>query len=130
MSPSPYPSPETWIHGGWYTDPTLPVGWSTDWEDWDSLRLWRQIVDGKLKIDKLKDVFDVPGTLERLAHMPSAGGLFFLFTAGGRYYYFTDGYLRVHHMEFASPQEFLQHALQKGEIICQTRTSRFAPGLI
>jgi hypothetical protein len=109
-----YPPPQTWIHGGWYTDPALPPGWSTDWEDWDNLRLWTATIDGKLKIDQFQYVFDVPGTIEPLAYMVSTGGLFFVFTAGGRYYYFTDGHLRVHRMEFASPQEFLQHALQEG----------------
>ncbi|KAJ7495026.1 hypothetical protein FB451DRAFT_1477484 [Mycena latifolia] len=50
------PPPRTWIHGDWYTDPTLPNPWSTDWEDWDSLRLWEQTVNGKPKITKHKTV--------------------------------------------------------------------------
>jgi hypothetical protein len=46
--------------------------------------------------------------------MRSTGDLYFLFPAGGCYYFYTDGYLRVQYMEFASQQEFLQHAMQKG----------------
>jgi hypothetical protein len=89
-------------------------GWSTNWEDWESLFLWTQTIRGKLKIDKLKEVFDLTGTLEPLAYMLYSSGMFFLFTTGGRYYYFSDGYLYVHSMEFESPQEFLQYAMQQG----------------
>ncbi|KAJ7806855.1 hypothetical protein B0H14DRAFT_3483752 [Mycena olivaceomarginata] len=68
------PSPRTWIHRDWYTDPSLPEPWSTDWEDWEGLRLFEQTVDGKLKIEKLfKDVFDVPGTVEPLAYVVAQG---------------------------------------------------------
>ncbi|KAJ7257043.1 hypothetical protein C8J57DRAFT_1721316 [Mycena rebaudengoi] len=110
------PPSQTWIHKDWYTDPTLPIdkGWSTDWEDFESLFLWTHTIRGTLKIDKLKEVFGLTGTLEPLAYMLYSGGLFFLFTMGGRYYYFSDGYLLVHIVEFASPREFLWHALQKG----------------
>ncbi|KAJ6486603.1 hypothetical protein DFH09DRAFT_1457152 [Mycena vulgaris] len=109
-STSPHPS----LYKDWYTDPTLPRPWSTDWDDWDYLlRLFEQTVDGKLKIKKLfKDVFDVPGSVEPVAYMRAACGEVWLFTAGGRYYFWSDGYLAVHRMEFASPKEFLEHALQ------------------
>ncbi|KAJ7808178.1 hypothetical protein B0H14DRAFT_3152189 [Mycena olivaceomarginata] len=68
------------IHGDWYTDPSLPEPWSTDWEDWEGLRLFEQTVDGKLKIEKLfKDVFDVPGTVEPLAYVVATGSELYLF---------------------------------------------------
>jgi hypothetical protein len=35
------------------------------------------------------------------------GGLYFLFT----YYFWSDGRLTIHRMEFASPKEFLDYAL-------------------
>ncbi|KAJ7689056.1 hypothetical protein B0H17DRAFT_1135335 [Mycena rosella] len=108
-----------WIHGGWYTDPTLPEQWSTDWDNWAGLRLFDQTVDGKLKIDKLfKDTFDVPGTVEPLAYDVVEGDEFFLFTAGGRYYYWADGgTLTVHREEFASPKDFMDYLFhENGDI--------------
>jgi hypothetical protein len=108
------PSPRTWIHGDWYTDPSLPEPWSTDWEDWEGLRLFEQTIDGKLKIEKLfKDVFDVPGTVEPLAYVVATGSELYLFKAGGRYYLWSDGRLTVHRMEFASSKDFLDHTLQE-----------------
>ncbi|KAJ6588029.1 hypothetical protein B0H19DRAFT_1247754 [Mycena capillaripes] len=107
------PPPRTWIFGTWYNDPTLPDPWSTDWDDWN-LYLFEETFDGKLKVDKLfKDVFDVPGTVEPLAFVEAVGGDIFLFTAGGRYYFYSDGMLTVHRMDFASPKEFLDHVLRK-----------------
>lgn len=109
------PPPRTWIHGDWYTDPSLPQPWSTNWDAWEILPFWEeQTVDGKLKINKLfKETWEVPRTVKPLAYIDNTGGLYFLFTAGGRYYFWSDGRLTVHRMEFASPQEFLDHALQK-----------------
>ncbi|KAJ7369140.1 hypothetical protein DFH08DRAFT_39440 [Mycena albidolilacea] len=108
--------PSTCIHGHWYTDPSLPGLWSTDWEDWDGLRFFEHTVNGRLRVDKLfKDAFDVPGTVEPLAYFPDPpGDDSFLFTAGGRYYLWAGGRLTVHHKEFASPKEFLDLALQEG----------------
>ncbi|KAJ7889264.1 hypothetical protein B0H13DRAFT_2341606 [Mycena leptocephala] len=68
------------------------------------------------KVEKLfKDVFDVPGTVEPLAYAQCGIGEYFLFAAGGRYYFYSDGKLTVHHMEFTSPKEFLEHLLQKDD---------------
>ncbi|KAF8172763.1 hypothetical protein K438DRAFT_2023640 [Mycena galopus ATCC 62051] len=104
-----------WIPGDWYNDPTIPIPWSTDWEYWDGLRLYAQKVDGVPKIEKLfKEVFNVPGTIEPLAYHSCAGEDFFLFTAGGRYYHWSDGYLTVHSKEFASPKAFLACCLREG----------------
>ncbi|KAJ7306924.1 hypothetical protein DFH08DRAFT_944722 [Mycena albidolilacea] len=115
------PSPRTWIHGDWYTDPSLPEPWSTDWEDWEGLRLFEQTVDGKLKIEKLfKDVFDVPGTVEPLAYVVATGSELYLFKAGGRYNLWSDGRLTVPRMEFASSKDFLDHTLQEDATICRT----------
>ncbi|KAJ7869385.1 hypothetical protein B0H13DRAFT_2350977 [Mycena leptocephala] len=109
-----HPPSRTSIHGDWYIDPTLPQPWSTDWDAWDSLRLFEDTVDGELMIDKLfKDIWEVPGVVKPLAYIVSTGGLCFLFTAGGRYYYWSDGRLTVHRMEFESPKEFLDYALKK-----------------
>ncbi|KAF7344925.1 hypothetical protein MVEN_01654900 [Mycena venus] len=108
------PPPRTWIYGDWYTDPTLSGPWSTDWDDWESLCLFEDTVDGKLRIDKLfKDNWDIPGKVEPVAYILGSGGLCFLFTAGGRYYFWSDGRLTVHRLEFASSKEFLDHALAK-----------------
>ncbi|KAJ6479177.1 hypothetical protein DFH09DRAFT_1108167 [Mycena vulgaris] len=99
------PPPRIHLYKDCYADPTLPRPWSTDWDDWDYLlRLFEQTVDGKLKIEKLfQDVFDVPGSVEPVAYMRAACG---------EYYFWSDGYLAVHRMEFASPKEFLEYALQ------------------
>ncbi|KAJ7625412.1 hypothetical protein B0H17DRAFT_1151143 [Mycena rosella] len=99
---------------GWYTDPTLPEPWSTDWDDWGGLcPLFEDTVDGKFKIEKLfKDTFDVPGTVEPLAYITGTCQEILLFAAGARYYLWSHGNLAVHHMEFASPKEFMDHILQ------------------
>ncbi|KAJ7501549.1 hypothetical protein B0H11DRAFT_1992108, partial [Mycena galericulata] len=103
----------SWIHGDWYTDPSLSERWSTNWERWDGLRYYEETVDGKRKIDKMfKDDFDVPGTIEPVAYATNYGDEFFLFTAAGRYYFWCDGYLYMHRLQFGSPKEFLAHALQ------------------
>ncbi|KAF8145415.1 hypothetical protein K438DRAFT_1872099 [Mycena galopus ATCC 62051] len=98
-------------------DPSLSEPWSTDWEWWDGLSYYEdKTVDGKLKIEQMfKDDFDVPGTVEPVAYMTSYGDEFFLFTAAGRYYFWADGCLTVHRMQFGSPKEFLDHALRKDD---------------
>ncbi|KAJ6521555.1 hypothetical protein DFH09DRAFT_1097702 [Mycena vulgaris] len=111
------PPLRTRIYRGWYADPTLSAPWSTHWEEWESLRLLEQTVDGQLKTDKLiKDVFDLPGTVESVAYLVITGIEIFLFTGGGRYYFWSDGRLAVHHdgLELASPKEFLEYALKEG----------------
>ncbi|KAF8176615.1 hypothetical protein K438DRAFT_1939284 [Mycena galopus ATCC 62051] len=107
-----------WIYGNWYSDPSLSEPWSTDWEWWDGLSYYEdKTVDGKLKIEQMfKDDFDVPGTVEPVAYMTSYGDEFFFFTAAGRYYFWADGCLTVHRMQFGSPKEFLDHALQKDDM--------------
>ncbi|KAJ7734299.1 hypothetical protein B0H14DRAFT_3614279 [Mycena olivaceomarginata] len=107
--------PRTWIYGDWYNDPNIPAPWSTNWERWDGLRLYEEKVGGKPKIDVLfKDVFDVPGKVEPLAYHTTAGDEFFLFAAGGRYYFWEEGYLTVHRNVFGSPKEFLDYVLREG----------------
>ncbi|KAJ7223705.1 hypothetical protein C8J57DRAFT_1482134 [Mycena rebaudengoi] len=105
----------TCIYSDWYTDPMLPRPWSTNWRGWENLELWEEHTDdGTLKVDKLfKEMWNVPGTVMPLAYMTSCGDLYFLFTASERYYYWAEGRLTVHHMEFAGPKEFLDHALLK-----------------
>ncbi|KAJ7330963.1 hypothetical protein DFH08DRAFT_966705 [Mycena albidolilacea] len=111
-SPGAYRS-VAWIHKDWYTDPNLGNGWSTDWEEWLEIeRFFAEHVDGRLKIELLRDTYEgVCGTVEMLAYLEGSSGLYFLFTAGGRYYFWADGVLTVHEKEFAGPREFLEHAL-------------------
>ncbi|KAJ7812285.1 hypothetical protein B0H13DRAFT_509284, partial [Mycena leptocephala] len=125
-----YPPPQTWIHGGWYTDPTLPPGWSTDWEDWDNLRLWTATIDGKLKIDQFQCVFDVPGTIEPLAYMVSTGGLFFVFTAGGAITILPTATSVFIAWSLRPHKNFCSMRCKREAIICQTWTSHFSSGPI
>lgn len=63
-------------------------------------------------IDKLsRDVYDVPGAIEPLAYMVQTSYEFFVFAAGGRYYFFDDGCLFVSEGDFRSHQHFLEEAL-------------------
>ncbi|KAJ7191833.1 hypothetical protein GGX14DRAFT_578568 [Mycena pura] len=90
----PHPPPRLWIHGEWYNDTTLDraSGWTTDWDEWELIEdFFVATVDGEPRIH--------------------AGGLYFLFSAGGRYYFWSDGLLLVHSKDFASPKEFLDYAL-------------------
>ncbi|KAJ7918932.1 hypothetical protein B0H13DRAFT_1868915 [Mycena leptocephala] len=106
----------TRIYAAWYADPTLPAPWSTDWDHWGGLFWLFNEKYHNRKVEKLfKDVFDVPGTVEPLAYAQCGIGEYFLFTAGGRYYFYSDGKLTVHRMEFTSPKEFLEHLLQKDD---------------
>ncbi|KAJ7459318.1 hypothetical protein FB451DRAFT_1405954 [Mycena latifolia] len=111
------PPPRAWIHSSWYTDPTLPESWSTDWEEWVNLDLFEKTINGKLKIEKLfNDAYGVPGTIEPIAYSVETSGEVFLFTAGGRYYFYSEYTgLAVHHMEFASPKDFLAYFLESDE---------------
>ncbi|KAJ7454297.1 hypothetical protein B0H11DRAFT_1926508 [Mycena galericulata] len=132
------PPLRTWIYKDWYTDPTPPTGWSTDWEEFDILDFWDPAhmvdspVDGRrvLKIERLfQDVFDVPGTVEPVAYVYSVCGEIFFFTAGGRYYLYSDGRLVVHRMEFAGPKEFLDYALEgEGEHMSDVDLIQMRPG--
>ncbi|KAJ7708177.1 hypothetical protein B0H17DRAFT_1124950 [Mycena rosella] len=100
----------------WYTDPTLPEPWSTDWLYWPALfTLFGQSVDGKLKVKIIFEyVFGVSGTVKPVMFLRGFNDLFF-FRAGGRYYCFDDGVFTVHRMDFESPKEFLAHVLQVEE---------------
>ncbi|KAJ6471415.1 hypothetical protein C8R45DRAFT_1165109 [Mycena sanguinolenta] len=104
------------IYANWHTSSNLPKYWSTDWSHWELTNFWldRSRVDGKLKIDKFfKETWQVPGTIKPLVYMPSSGGLYFLFVAGGLYYFYADRRLTVYDasMEFASDEDFVQHVV-------------------
>jgi hypothetical protein len=81
------------IHKDWYTDPNIGDGWSTDWEEWPEIeRFFAERVNGRLQIELLCDTHDgVCGTIEMLAYLEGVSGLYFLFTAGGRYQFWADG---------------------------------------
>ncbi|KAJ7711262.1 hypothetical protein B0H16DRAFT_1745291 [Mycena metata] len=106
------PTNLTWIHGTWYTDPSVKWPWSTNWNEWDGLMYYTETYKGKLKVEKMfQDVFNV-GTIEPLAYVEDSHGEVFLFRAQGRYYLWNDYKLTVHRLEFTSPKEFLEHALE------------------
>ncbi|KAJ6459133.1 hypothetical protein C8R47DRAFT_1244466 [Mycena vitilis] len=107
--------PRTEIFGTWYNDPNIPKPWSTDWDDWEGIVryiLSSTYDDNRDKFEKLIEVFELPGKIEPLAFIPNIGGDAFLFASGGRFYMWTHGDLMTHRMTFASPEEFLNHALQ------------------
>ncbi|KAJ7727368.1 hypothetical protein B0H16DRAFT_1697735 [Mycena metata] len=114
-----------YIYGTWYTNPSLQSPWSTNWEDWPGL-VYYVLHDGKPKVEKMfKQIFDV-GTIEPLAYLEGHGASIFFFSAEGRYYLWNDFKLTVHRLNFASPKEFLKHALQNQphqmpDVVVQTR---------
>ncbi|KAJ7620064.1 hypothetical protein FB45DRAFT_929384 [Roridomyces roridus] len=106
------------ISANWFTDPTLDDDsegeWSTDWKDFDIIFFWKNRThDGTIKIDKLlKETWVVLGTIEMLAFMPGGDGLYWLFSAGGEYYFWADYLLKKHSKRFASHQEFVDRVVR------------------
>ncbi|KAJ6454402.1 hypothetical protein C8R45DRAFT_1112021 [Mycena sanguinolenta] len=98
----------------WYMDPSLPGNWSTNWPKWHLIHFWRDRTrDGQLKIHKLfKEIWQLPGTVEPLAYIAGGDGQYFLFTAGGRYYFYADEVLTAHSMDSGSAREFVNYALK------------------
>jgi hypothetical protein len=126
VRPSP---PRTWIHGDWYTDPSLPAPWSTetDWADWDGLRLFEQTIDGEPKIEKLfKDVFAVPGTAEPLAYVAATGSELYVLKSclkpgAATYYLWSDGASPSIAWGLRRPQIFwIIHYCKRTRTICRT----------
>ncbi|KAJ7191650.1 hypothetical protein GGX14DRAFT_600119 [Mycena pura] len=115
---APLPPPRLWIHGEWYTDTTLDraTGWTTDWDYWELLEdFFVATVDGEPRIQSLfKESWGIQDTIHPLAYTYGTCGLHFLFSAGGRYYFWSDGLLLIHPKDFASPIEFLDYALLDG----------------
>ncbi|KAJ6467333.1 hypothetical protein C8R45DRAFT_1171758 [Mycena sanguinolenta] len=103
------------IYAHWHTSSNLPEHWSTDWSHWELTNFWLDRArDGKRKIDKFfKETWRVPGTVRPLAYVHSAPDPYFLFAAGGLYYFYADGRLTVHDasMEFSEAEEFVQHVV-------------------
>ncbi|KAJ7620225.1 hypothetical protein FB45DRAFT_1006839, partial [Roridomyces roridus] len=108
------------VYTNWFTDPSLTgdddgqFPWSTMWKDFELVQFWLdRSADGQLKIDKLlKETWVVPGTIEMLAFLPICGGPYFLFAAGGEYYYWNDHVLLKHSRKFGSHQEFVHYAMK------------------
>ncbi|KAJ6448213.1 hypothetical protein C8R45DRAFT_948121 [Mycena sanguinolenta] len=118
------------IYDRWYSDPTLPPHWSTDWIEWPLIRFWiSRSKEGKLKIDKFfKETWKLPGPIEPLAFSPGApDGEFFLFAAGGRYYYYADRRLTVHRLEFDSMAEFMKYLTEKEAVARSRLPNVFVP---
>ncbi|KAJ6450788.1 hypothetical protein C8R45DRAFT_946609 [Mycena sanguinolenta] len=109
----------TVVSANWYTDPTLPRSWSTDWSKWERTRFWVDSTrEGVLKIDMLfKHNWKLPGVVRPLAYIRGTDGLYFLFAAGGMYYFYADGELRVHEAstEFGSEKEFVDYVVSVGD---------------
>ncbi|KAJ7466056.1 hypothetical protein FB451DRAFT_1369809 [Mycena latifolia] len=99
----------TWreaIYKDWYTSPLVKFPWSCDWDLWCGLR-W--FTDGRVQTN-YNTAFKLPGTIEPLAFMEAGSGTAWIFTAGGRYYFYddeTDVVLRFER-EFASHDEFVE----------------------
>ncbi|KAJ7444511.1 hypothetical protein FB451DRAFT_1434427 [Mycena latifolia] len=94
------------IYKDWYTSPLVKFPWSCDWDLWCGLR-W--FTDGRVQAN-YNIAFKIPGTVEPLAFMEAGGGTAWIFTAGGRYYFYddeTDVVLRFER-EFASHDEFFE----------------------
>ncbi|KAJ7191616.1 hypothetical protein GGX14DRAFT_406998 [Mycena pura] len=111
----PHPPPRLWIHGEWYNDTTLDraSGWTTDWDEWELIEdFFVATVDGEPRIQSLfRECWGIQDTIHPVAYTYGTCGLYFLFSAGGRYYFWSDGLLLVHSKDFASPKEFLDYAL-------------------
>ncbi|KAJ7167894.1 hypothetical protein C8R46DRAFT_1034482 [Mycena filopes] len=102
-----------WINGTWYRDPSIPWPWSTNCDKWHGLsHYYIPTVNGKPKIEKMfTETFDV-GIIRPLIYAEGTYGEVFMFSAGGRYYFWRDCELFVHRLNFAGPKEFLEHAMQ------------------
>jgi hypothetical protein len=108
-----FPPSYTWLHKNWYHDPTLKEPWSTEWEDWSTLDEWFiKTVDGKRAIDHLRDTWALPGPIEPIAY-GIGEGFYFLFCAGGRYYYWADAHLTMHRKKFASHKAFMRYLVRR-----------------
>ncbi|KAJ7858809.1 hypothetical protein B0H14DRAFT_3632505 [Mycena olivaceomarginata] len=108
-----FPPSYTWLHKNWYHDPTLKEPWSTEWEDWSTLDGWFiKTVDGKRAIDHLRDTWALPGPIEPIAY-GIGEGFYFLFCAGGRYYYWADAHLTMHRKKFASHKAFMRYLVRR-----------------
>ncbi|KAJ6450757.1 hypothetical protein C8R45DRAFT_116397 [Mycena sanguinolenta] len=103
------------VSADWYTDHTLPRLWSTDWCEWERTHFWLDHTrKGVLKIDMLfKHTWKLPGVVRPLAYMRDTSGLYFLFAAGGMYYFYADEELRVREAstEFGSEKEFVDYVV-------------------
>ncbi|KAJ7201577.1 hypothetical protein GGX14DRAFT_655360 [Mycena pura] len=110
---SPVPPSYLSIHGEWYTDATLShtTGWTTDWDDWELIEdFFVATVDGEPRIQHLfRECWGIQDTIQPVAYTYGACGLYFLFSAAGRYYFWS---VLVHSKEFTSPKEFLDYALK------------------
>ncbi|KAJ6448214.1 hypothetical protein C8R45DRAFT_948122 [Mycena sanguinolenta] len=88
---------------GW-SNSTLLSCRSTNQDRWTLAFFWiDRTVDGQHKIDKLvTETWKLSGSIKPLAYIRDAPGTYFFFTAGGQYYLYADGVLKVHKgsMEF------------------------------
>ncbi|KAJ7850974.1 hypothetical protein B0H13DRAFT_2400681, partial [Mycena leptocephala] len=109
-----YPPPQTWIHGGWYTRSNPPpglvhrlggLGQPPPLDSHYRRKAKNRPISMRLRCAWHHRAFGIHGQHRRSVLRLHRRGALLLF---------TDGHLRVHRMEFASPQEFLQHALQEG----------------
>ncbi|KAJ7360729.1 hypothetical protein DFH08DRAFT_800173 [Mycena albidolilacea] len=93
--------------------PAVGFPWSNDWDDWPLLK--DLFAEPSPRIELLKDVYGLSGTIEPLVYAPGAPDQYFMFTVGGWYYFRSDEELFVHETEFVLPKEFLDHALKEQE---------------
>ncbi|KAJ7628414.1 hypothetical protein FB45DRAFT_1059190 [Roridomyces roridus] len=102
------------MHKNWFTT-DKPLGkWSTDWGEWGGLDLfeppyweyeefeqrWNTRIEGILG-----EITD--GPVEPILSLPGDAGEWFLFTAGGRYYFYDDGCLERYRWEYKDKDDFV-----------------------
>ncbi|KAF8134805.1 hypothetical protein K438DRAFT_1787058 [Mycena galopus ATCC 62051] len=111
----------TWHRPGF----RLPKYWSCDWPNWDDAL---EFHDGGISTPVLHEIWGVTGEVEPLAFVPNAPDAYFVFCAGGVYYFFGDVQLKRFEGPFADHDDFLRRLDQEirgGGVLVEPRPGYF-----
>ncbi|KAJ7651058.1 hypothetical protein FB45DRAFT_997754 [Roridomyces roridus] len=120
------PRPNRWeLYKDWYTTSNPPWQWSADWKKWHAMdyfepperspcsedrffsRAWNTRIEGLLAEEFGVQVdVDRRWPLEPIFYYPLEAGDWFLFTSGGKYYFYDDGGLLRYNWEYKDIEDF------------------------